>query len=74
LLNFIESFHQKVYCVEVFCARLLPGAAPNRNPVEQQPTGSGISFAGNTPWQCILIQRIEGWKKELGAPPNEKAL
>jgi len=34
-------------------------------PVEQQPTGSGRSFAGNTPWQCILIQRIEGWKKEI---------
>jgi hypothetical protein len=41
-------------------------------PVEQQPTGSGRSFAGNTQWQCILIQRIEGWKKELGAPPMKK--
>jgi hypothetical protein len=72
LLNFIESFHQNVYCVEVF------GACPKRcaqpQLVEQQPTGSGISFAGNTPWQCILIQRIEGWKKEIRSSANEKAL
>jgi hypothetical protein len=38
LLNFIESFHQKEYCVEVFSRGALCQARITAT-VEQQPTG-----------------------------------
>jgi hypothetical protein len=64
LLNFIESFHEKAYCVEVL-ARAACQRCVYRNPVEQQPTDSGRSFAGNTQWQMDPYPAVESWKKEI---------
>jgi hypothetical protein len=50
---------------------------PAKRRAQPQPSNNNRpdpadSFTGNTPWQRILVQRIEGWKKELGAPPMKK--
>jgi chitinase len=51
--------------------------APAKRCVQPQPSSSNRpapadSLPETHQWQCILIQRIEGWKKELGAPPMKR--